>query len=127
MAENQKENKDCKVHIPELRISIPQVIIKQLGDIRLPTSIVLIIPTEITQNSADGEETHVRLRYYETEVQWRVNTVVGSLDITRTVDTSVDLTMNSTKDTIPMTDSDSDQASQTIDDLPCSQSMLSHQ
>lgn len=64
------------VHTPGYNLAIPQHILERISNLKLPVSLVLSIPADITPSSVKPEELTLSLRVPETEVQWRVNTVV---------------------------------------------------
>ena len=77
----------CCVHVPELRLAIPQNLVEKMEGIPTNVSLVLTIPTELSQGVVDGNRRFVGLKMRELEVNWKVSltpaTVETGADIQR--------------------------------------------
>ena len=63
------------IHVPELRLALPQTLANQIIDVDAPVSLVLTIPAELVRSSLDPEVRLLSLRSHETSAHFKVNTV----------------------------------------------------
>ena len=110
MAESGEEN-NCFVRIPELRLTLPQSILEEVGNIDLPVSLVLTIPAEFASSTVGPDRTILGLRFSGLEVGWKVNTVLHSMHILteKPSNEGSDATFNVSGDISILSDTDSDQ------------------
>ena len=63
------------IHVPELKLALPQALTNQIIDVNAPVSLVLTIPAELVKSSIDPEIRLLSLRPHETSAHFKVNTV----------------------------------------------------
>ena len=122
------------VHVPELRLALPQGLVNQIGKVQSQVSLVLAIPVDLSRCTNGQEQKFIGMRMQELDVHWRVNVIPAAIEeginikrIPFSEDTEKDETpkeedvvpatqpIDTSSDTVMLSDSDPDmQQSQSI-------------
>jgi len=64
----------CNVHVPPIRLALPQSLAIQIANINCSTSLVLSIPVDTATSLVDPRVKLLSLRPQEVAVHWKVDT-----------------------------------------------------